>query len=537
MPVANCDDSGPGSLRDVLAHAFNGDHITFPADIGCNVVALTTGPIVIATDFAGQPFTQLDIRGPGLALLTIDGGGLDRVFVQDAGSDAVLTLDGITVSHGNSDANGGCVLAHGSLVLTDVVIDSCVVGVVTGDTTLGNTALRGGGIYAANAITLTNSLVTTNRLYGGSAYAYGGGAFAVRSITAVNSAIMNNLAFSQGGAAYGGGLAAGDRAGNAQATVTLTSSLVTNNTSDSGCSFCGSRGGGVWTYGNTTLTDGEISLNSALNTYGYGGGGGLYFNARFGAAPVTTTATGTNFGLNHADTGGGIMAGGDLTISGALLIGNVVTADGGSIELLGGDLTLSDSTVFGNAASRGAGIFIFGYGDASIVNSTISGNSATYGAAIGNTYGSLHIANSTVAHNHAQGYGGGIWFRHAYYQIDLESTIVATNVGGPGTTPDDLWPPGMTVTGAHNLVIAATGVTLPSDTLSDDPMLLTLDNYGGNTPTMPLAEGSPAIDAGSNPLSLANDQRGDGFVREYGAAPDIGAFELQPDVIFANGFD
>lgn len=51
--------------------------------------------------------------------------------------------------------------------------------------------------------------------------------------------------------------------------------------------------------------------------------------------------------------------------------------------------------------------------------------------------------------------------------------------------------------------------------------------------------GSPAIDAGSNPNALANDQRGEDYLREYGDAADIGAYEVQPpgDKIFANGFD
>jgi len=37
--------------------------------------------------------------------------------------------------------------------------------------------------------------------------------------------------------------------------------------------------------------------------------------------------------------------------------------------------------------------------------------------------------------------------------------------------------------------------------------------------------GSPAIDAGSNPLSLTTDQRGAGFPRTIGAGTDIGAYE------------
>ena len=57
--------------------------------------------------------------------------------------------------------------------------------------------------------------------------------------------------------------------------------------------------------------------------------------------------------------------------------------------------------------------------------------------------------------------------------------------------------------------------------------------------TLALAPGSPAIDAGANPLGLDTDQRGGAYRRVYGIAADIGAFEWQPppDPIFANGFE
>ena len=71
-------------------------------------------------------------------------------------------------------------------------------------------------------------------------------------------------------------------------------------------------------------------------------------------------------------------------------------------------------------------------------------------------------------------------------------------------------------------------------------MLLPLAANGGPTLTQALAGGSAAIDAGSNPLSLANDQRGDGYARVSGAAADIGAYEVQQafaDRISRGGFD
>lgn len=49
---------------------------------------------------------------------------------------------------------------------------------------------------------------------------------------------------------------------------------------------------------------------------------------------------------------------------------------------------------------------------------------------------------------------------------------------------------------------------------------------------------SPAIDAGNNAADLASDQRGPAFLRVFGAAADIGAFEVQTaEVIFRDGFD
>ena len=536
----NCDDSGPGSLRDVIAHALSGDHVEIPADIGCDAIALTSGPIVIANDAAGQPFMQLNIDGPGRDAFAIDGGGLDRVFVQDAGFYAALQLYGLKVRSGASDTSGGCIYAAGAVVLDDVEVSDCVAGIVSGDTTLGNPAVRGGGIYAVQTAYLFNSTLTRNHVYGGAADAYGGGAFSPGTIGAINSTISENTIDSIGGAAYGGGLAAGDHHPGQSVALTLIASSVSSNTSHSSCSFCGSRGGGAWAYASAQLLDGDFSGNVASSSYGYGTGGGLYFDTGYYAASSTTSVIGTHFHCNSADTGGGIAAIGTLAVSRAIFDCNTATSDGGAIALLGDSVTLTDSSLLANVAiGRGGGIFQFGYGDTAITNSTISGNVAGNGGALGNTYGSLHIANSTIADNVAFEHGGGVFFRYAYYEFEARSSIIAGNTGNQ--VPEDLWPPGMTVSGSHDLITAADGVEVPADTLSADPMLAAPAPNGGPTLTQALGEGSPAIDAGSNDAGLDFDQRGEGFVRVFGAAADIGAFEVQPslpsDVIFANGFE
>lgn len=535
IPVSNCNDSGAGSLRDALAIAVEGDLVAFDANLGCNLVSLTSGALVIAGGADGNPIRHITIAGPGKAALSIDAQALDRVFEHHAGVDAELTLRDLTVTGGRTGGSGGCVFAEGGVTLDRVDVNACTAGVVSGDATFGTGPIRGGAIYSGTTVTLSNAHLVGNHAYGYTGSAYGGAIFAKASIVADASEVRANFVFSPGAGAYGGGLAAGDHGANAQATVTLTSSDVLQNTADSRCSFCGARGGGIWTYGNASITGGTTGGNTAFSTYGYGTGGGVYF---FGAGPVTLTVVGANVSGNTGDTGGGIAASGDLSIERVLLDGNVANADGGSLALIGGNLTMTDSVIGDCAAYRGAGLFIFGYGDATITNSTIGRTIASYGGAIANTYGTLHIANSTISDNDA-GHGGGIYFRYPYYAIDVTSSIIAGNRGING--PDDIWPPGMTVTGSHDLITAADGVTLPDDTLRGDPLLGSLDNYGGPTLTMPPDPGSPAIDAGSNPLGLAFDQRGDGFPRENGGGVDIGAFETPPgtltDRIFESDFD
>ena len=92
---------------------------------------------------------------------------------------------------------------------------------------------------------------------------------------------------------------------------------------------------------------------------------------------------------------------------------------------------------------------------------------------------------------------------------------------------------------AHDIVMSSNGVALGA--LTGDPHLNPLADNGGPTPTLSLCRSSVAIDAGNAaaPGLPATDQRGPGYPRVIGAAPDIGAFEFNPDgdEIFGNGFD
>ena len=80
------------------------------------------------------------------------------------------------------------------------------------------------------------------------------------------------------------------------------------------------------------------------------------------------------------------------------------------------------------------------------------------------------------------------------------------------------------VVGAHNLIEYPL-VTVPADTVSLDPQLAPLADNGGYSAThLPLAN-SPVLGQGSNLLDRMYDQRGPGFPRVKGGAPDIGSIE------------
>jgi hypothetical protein len=104
--------------------------------------------------------------------------------------------------------------------------------------------------------------------------------------------------------------------------------------------------------------------------------------------------------------------------------------------------------------------------------------------------------------------------------VTLQNCIVANSPSGSnwyGSAIDD----------GNNLSSDATPIfTAPGSRNNTDPKLGPLGDYGGPTFTIPLLEGSPAIDGGKPDFCPHSDQRG--RVRPFGPACDIGAFESCP---------
>ncbi len=235
-----------------------------------------------------------------------------------------------------------------------------------------------------------------------------------------------------------------------------------------------------------TITGGSTLLNGA----------GL---ANFGTVALTDC---TVSGNSAGSSGGGLYNYGTATLTGCTVSGNSALVGGGLWN--NGTATLTDCTIGGNSANEGGGVYA--YGRLTLTACTVSGNSADLGGGIALPSG----ANSRAT---------------------IGDTIVAANAASTspdiyGTVANDR---------GYNLIgdgTGASGVGAAGDQVGTaaspiDPLLATLGDYGGPTPTMALLPGSPAIHTGSANFPGMTvptiDQRGE----SRAGGVDIGAFESQ----------
>jgi len=292
--------------------------------------------------------------------------------------------------------------------------------------------------------------------------------------------------------------------------VDLHDCLV-DNEPDMGC-----VGGGASVDGSLRIINSNVFSNAAPG--GFGGG----------ASASDVVVYRSRIYNNQAQAGGGLGAG-KASLSYSTVDGNTTTygdtnAQGGGIYsdiLVVNKSTVSNNMSLGhNPDGGGAHVRSLAY----VYDSTFSGNASYQGSAL---YGfDVRISNSTLAFNQENqgdsplGSSGAV----AAATVYVNSSILARNrlTGGAGAGNDI--GPMVSVRGADN-IIERSPSPLPADTLSINPLLAPLANNGGPTRTHALLNGSPAIDRGNNIRRRLYDQRGPGFARVKGPAPDIGAFE------------
>jgi uncharacterized repeat protein (TIGR01451 family) len=245
LSVTNLNDSGPGSLRDALTAAQNGDTIQLSSNLAGGTIVLTSGALLI-----NQNLTILTpSTSAGAPSLTISGNNISRVFDIEGGANGIsLALQNLIIENGLANWQAANVPNAGAgLLINDM----------------------GGG-----TITLNNLLIANNVIQPGADQDASGGGIAffgsgATRLVLTNTTVTSNEAIGgQGGNGLGGGLyiLGGD--------VSLTDDTVANNQVNGSSSV----GGGLYLDGGTvSLTDVTVANNQANATIsGRGQGGGLF---------------------------------------------------------------------------------------------------------------------------------------------------------------------------------------------------------------------------------------------------------------------
>ena len=319
------------------------------------------------------------------------------------------------------------------------------------------------------------------------------------------------------------------------------------------------RGGCIYSAGSVELDAMAISGCYANATRATASGGAVYASGQVALNTSAITSSTVNAYAAEA-RGGAVAAGQSVVMAGSTISGNRSVSDhlsfalGGGVWVGSGFAKIYSSLIANNTAngydqsrSYGGGIATNNVGSFKLVNSTVANNTANskgagvFLVATPMADGDVTIANATIAFNTQYGTqtAAGIYVNQQGkpYGLSLNSTLISNNAAG-GAASDAQFDVTQ-ITGAKNLIFAVSGAA-PADTIVGAcPRLGILRDNGGPTATVALLSGSPAINAGNNVLAipLTTDQRLAGYPRSSGGAPDIGAYEVQADVVFDANFD
>jgi hypothetical protein len=245
LTVTNTNDSGPGSLRDTVGAANDGDTIAFNISPLPATITLTSGEIFISK--------SLTITGPGANQLTVSGNNSTQVLGV---SGANVAISGLTIAQGVSDGAGGienagtlsvtnCAFEGNRSTISAGAIENSGMLSVTGSlfSNNKNTLTAGGAIDTKGPLcTIVNSTFSGNSSMTGGAGALGifGGTSNV-----VNCTISGNSA----APGLGGGIAI------TKGTLNLVNTIIAGSTGGD----CSNQGGMIATNGHNLIQDGSCN--------------------------------------------------------------------------------------------------------------------------------------------------------------------------------------------------------------------------------------------------------------------------------------
>ena len=424
----------------------------------------------------------------------------------------IVTVSSTSFTANTDDSNAGGAIDHeaGRLVLASSTFD----GNMTYD--YGN-----GGAISANGLSLdvASSTFTGNSDVSGG---LGGAMYVCEALSIDHSQFTGNTTPWAGGAIYEDDCGYG---------MSITNSTFdANNASEGGAIEVG--------------TVASLSHSTFTNNVSFDGNGGAIDQYDFALDVSDSTFTG-NTAL-YSSEGGAIDAdSSQLTITRSVFDKNSAPANGdGGALLICTDATIDGTTFSENTATGDAGGAIYQpCGTLNVTNSLFQGNTASWGGAILSDIGAqtLKVTNSTLFQNTALGIGGAIstgiyteltndtlsqntgssaletW----YGSTILENNILSNGALNCGYTDGSIYSRGHNVeTGDTCNLYSDHGDHKNTDAKLDPRGPL---NHGGNTHTIALLTGSPAIDAGFSASCSLTDQAGTS--RPQGAQCDMGAYE------------
>ena len=316
ITVTNTNDSGPGSLRQALANANNGDTINFAVT---GTISLFNGELVIGKN--------VTIAGPGANQLAINASqewGPQAIFHVVSGK--TVTISGLTI------AVGGILNDEAILTVSNCVLSFNSIGIF-------NNAAFNSGVIAS--VTIINSLFSDNveGIFNESGPPLGSTRTLARDSTLIRKPADG-----------------GSGAGNCTACVTVANSVVTGNTfgvrntTDLASTvtvinsrFTGNSLEAILSYGNAEIT----VKNSTIS------GNFVGIEISFASVSIANSTISDNSGW-----GGVYAGGGDLSIVNSTISGNSAnTGTGGGIYNFNSSLRITNSTITGNSAGSGGGIY------------------------------------------------------------------------------------------------------------------------------------------------------------------------------------
>ena len=444
-------------------------------------------------------FESLTLQGAGAGNTIIDGAGLGSTLTIAGGASVVVNLNALTLQNGASNYGAGLYISAG-------IVNASAVEIIDNDATQG-----GAGVFNQGQLSLTNVGIKSNTNAGQDR---GGGLLNLGSANLVNVTVSDNAgSFGSGlgnrgvmtitsstinhnlNASLGGGIAndlngrltlanttisnhpAGGGLHNAESgVVVMSGGVITNNWSDTG-------GGGIYSLGQLTLGNVGIYNNRANSSFGGGvfNGGIATLNTVIIQGNLASSGSGggihtvnanSSLTLNNSvirenqttnGNGGGLnVAGGSLTIAGAVIISNTSDSLGGglynatattlnNVDLIGnsgangggglyngltGNLTYQSGNLRGNTSATGNGGGLNNTAHAELTNLTINGNQASNsgGGLYNGLTGHLSVINSSLYDNGAQQSSGGGIDNRGQLQLTASSIYSNTTVtqGGSG---------------------------------------------------------------------------------------------------------